>query len=126
MGVFDDLPDLVAELITDLHDTEGLGFQVNYSSAGEGAYNTANGTAAAPTSTETVIGFEDGFTTTELASPLVVTGDRVIAIPAALMTVTPAPADTLDVGGDPYAVVQVLTSQPGAAAVLHRLHCRRA
>lgn len=126
MGIFSDLPELIGDLITDLNTDEGLGFSVTYTSVTPGAYNPATGSSTPSTSTETVIAIEETFSQKELVAGLVQVNDMAIAIPAANLTASPKPSDTVTIDSVVWTVVRLRDVKPGSAAVLHSLHLRRA
>lgn len=126
MGVFDELPGLIGDLITDLNAEEGLGFTATYSSITAGSYDPATGTTGAATTTpQDVLAIEENFSQAEMVAGLVEVNDRAIAIPAALLTADPKPTDQVTLGGLAYTVLRLRGVQPGAAPVLHSLHLRR-
>lgn len=125
MGIFSDLPELIGDLITDLNTDEGLGFSVTYTSVTPGSYSPSTGSATPSNSTETVIAIEETFSQKELVAGLVQVNDMAIAIPAANLTASPKPSDTVTIDSVVWTVVRLRDVKPGSAAVLHSLHLRR-
>lgn len=128
MGVFDDLPQIVADALGDLHAQEGLGFPVRITGTLDATYSTAAGTNTGGTVIDlTVTAFEDAFTAIDYASGQVQATDTAIGIPAASLAFTPEPGMSVQgVGPRAMSVITVLSSKPGAAAVYHRLQLRAA
>lgn len=123
MSLFDDLPDIIAEVLNDAE----LGFQtVTLTTTTPGTYDPATGTTSGgSTSTQSVRAVVEDYKGLALLNGLIQAGDKKITLPAANLTTAPKPTDTVTVGSLTYAVVGVSTVQPGPAAVIYELQCRR-
>jgi len=123
MALFDDLPDIIADVL----DDAGLGFQsVTLTSITAGTYDPATGTVSGgSTSTTSLRAVVEDFKGLELISGLVQAGDKKVTIAGANVASVPKPTDTVTAGGVVYSVERVNTVAPGSAAVIYELHCRR-
>jgi hypothetical protein len=124
MALFDDLPDIIADVLGDAD----LGFQsVTLTSITAGTYDPATGTVTGgSTTTTSVRAVVEDFKGLSLLNGLIQAGDKKITVAAANVTTAPKPTDTVTVGGIVYAVVNVVTVQPGSAAVIYEIQARKA
>lgn len=125
MALFDDLPDIIADVLNDV----ALGFQtVALTSITPGTYDPATGTTTGGSSTsETIPANVEDYSGLTLANGLALAGDKKVLVAAALLTFTPKPTDTVTIGGTVYSVVAIPeTVQPGAPAITYELQCRAA
>jgi hypothetical protein len=128
MGLFDDLPDIIADVL----DDPNLGFNTVTLSTAGGAptYDPATGTVVTPAPTnDTVRAVVEDYRGLELLNGLIQAGDKKITVAAANLTATPQPGvTTADVTGDvggAYTIQRVSETRPGSAAVIYELQCRR-
>jgi hypothetical protein len=127
MSLFDDLPDIMADVLNGLNADEGLGFTITYTSVTGNSYDPATGVNTPATSVEVgVLAFEDNFTLKEIAAGLVQATDQAILIPAENLAAMPKPSDTVLRGGATLVVFRVRDTTPGASSVIHQLHLRAA
>lgn len=123
MALFDDLPGLIAEVLAD----PDLGFQsVTLTSVTAGSYDPATGTTTPTTSTTSVRAVVEDYKGLALLNGLIQAGDKKVTIAGANVATAPKPTDSVTVGGVTYAVISVATTQPGSAAVIYELQCRKA
>jgi hypothetical protein len=124
MALFDDIPDVIADVLNDAD----LGFQtVTLTSVTAGTYDPATGTTTGgSTSSATVPAVVEDYKGLALLNGLIQAGDKKVTVAAANLTTAPKPTDTLTAGGIAYAVVNVVTVQPGSVAVIYEIQARRA
>ena len=123
MGVFDDLPAIIADVL----DDTSLGFQsVTLTSVTPGTYDPSTGTVTGgSTTTTTLRAVVEDFKGLELIAGLVQAGDKKVTIAGANVASEPKPTDTVTVGSVVYAVERVNAVAPGSSAVIYELTCRR-
>ena len=122
MAIFDDLPDLISDVLGDLAADEGLGVSATYTHVGTGTYNTANGTVSGgSTSTETLRVIVEDVRGRDLIDGLILAQDKKCIVAGPDMAEAPAPKDQIAVGGETFTVLRVVTVQPGAEAVLYEI-----
>lgn len=125
MSLFDDLPGIISDVLNDAD----LGFQsVTLTTTTPGTYDPTTGTTSGgSTSTATVRAVvEDYKGLALLPGTQIQAGDKKITVAAANISAAPKPTDTVTVGGVVFSIVNVVTTQPGSAAVIYEIQARRA
>lgn len=118
----------IAGLISDVVRDEGLGASVTVTRSTPGVYDPATGTATPTVTTQTATAIIEDYSGAErMTNSLILAGDKKVSIPAPNVSGPPDPTtDAITVGGVPYAVIAVSTTEAGGVAILYVCQCRKA